>query len=83
MSSITARFSRKYSNLIEYLADQAPGSDLLPELGSPARYRVLEWIGFISTELHKGFGPLFKPDTPDAYKTIAVANLQPPAGLSR
>ena len=36
---------------------------------------MLEWIGFISTELHKGFGPLFKPDTPDAYKTIAVANL--------
>ncbi len=63
------------SNLIQYLADQAPGSDLLPELGTPARYRVLEWIGFISTELHKGFGPLFKPDTPDAYKTIAVANL--------
>ena len=31
---------------------------------------MLEWMGFISTELHKGFGPLFKPDTPDAYKTI-------------
>ncbi len=46
-----------------------------PEAGTPERYRVLEWIGFISTELHKGFGPLFKPDTPDAYKTIAIANL--------
>ncbi|MDF2813797.1 MAG: glutathione transferase GstA, partial [Microvirga sp.] len=45
------------------------------EVGSADRYRVLEWIGFISTELHKGFSPLFKPDTPDAYKTIAIANL--------
>jgi glutathione S-transferase len=63
------------SALIQYLADQAPASGLLPEPGSSARYRVLEWIGFISTELHKGFGPLFKPDTPDAYKTIVVANL--------
>lgn len=63
------------SALIQYLADKAPKSGLLPEVGSAERYRVLEWIGFISTELHKGFSPLFKPDTPDAYKTIAIANL--------
>jgi glutathione S-transferase len=63
------------SAVIQYLADQAPKSGLLPEMGSAERYRVLEWIGFISTELHKGFGPLFKPDTPDTYKTIVIANL--------
>ena len=32
------------------------------------RYRVLEWLNFIGTELHKSFGPLFKPGTPEDYK---------------
>jgi glutathione S-transferase len=40
-----------------------------------ARYRVLEWIGFTTTELHKGFGPLWKPNTPDAYKAIVIETL--------
>lgn len=64
------------SAIVQYLADHAPKSGLLPETGAPERYRVLEWIGFISTELHKGFSPLFRPDTPEAFKTIAIANLQ-------
>ena len=63
------------SAVIQYLAHQAPGSGLMPEAGTPEHFRVLEWIGFISAELHKGFGPLFNPATPDAYKTIAIANL--------
>jgi glutathione S-transferase len=33
-----------------------------------ARYRLMEWLNFISTELHKTFSPLFRPTTPDAYK---------------
>jgi glutathione S-transferase len=43
----------------QYVADQRPGSGLLPPAGTMARYRVLEWQNFIATELHKAFGPLF------------------------
>ena len=54
--------------ILQYLADRAPGSALaLPEQGI-ARYRLLEWLNFIATELHKGFGPLWNPATPDSYK---------------
>src|SRR5690606_30002120 len=61
--------------IVQYLADQAPHKNLAPANGTLARYRLQEWLNFIGTELHKGFGPLFKPDTPEAYKPIARANL--------
>ena len=54
--------------IVQYLADQAPDKKLLPATGSMERYRVLEWLNFIGTELHKNFGPLFKPGTPEDYK---------------
>jgi glutathione S-transferase len=63
------------SALLQYLADQRPGANLLPAAGTLERTRVVEWIGFIATELHKGFGPLWKPNTPDAYKPIVVETL--------
>ena len=57
--------------IVQYIADQAPHKNLAPANGTLGRYRLQEWLNFISTELHKGFSPLFNPDTPDAYKTIA------------
>ncbi len=63
------------SAILQYLADRNPSAKLLPAQGTMERYRALEWVGFIATEIHKGFGPLWNPDTPDAYKAIAVANL--------
>jgi glutathione S-transferase len=60
--------------ILQYIADRNPGT-LAPVFGTIERYRVMEWINFIATELHKGFGPLWKPDTPDAYKTIVLNNL--------
>jgi glutathione S-transferase len=50
----------------EYLADHKQESGLAPKAGTFERYRLVEWLAFISTEIHKQFGPLFKPDTPDA-----------------
>ncbi|HEV7823250.1 MAG TPA: glutathione transferase GstA [Burkholderiales bacterium] len=50
----------------EYLADHKEASGLAPKSGSLERYRLVEWLAFISTEIHKQFGPLFKPDTPAA-----------------
>jgi glutathione S-transferase len=61
--------------ILQYVADQAPGSGLAPPAGSRERYRLQEWLNYIATELHKGFAPLFKPNTPDAYKAVVKENL--------
>ena len=54
--------------IVQYLADQAPLKNLAPANGTLARYRLQEWLTFIGTEIHKGFGPLFVPTTPEDYK---------------
>ncbi|GAD22717.1 glutathione transferase GstA [Acidovorax sp. MR-S7] len=61
--------------IVQYLADQAPQKNLAPAHGTLARYRLQEWLTFIGTEIHKGFGPLFKPNTPEEYKPIARENV--------
>ncbi len=61
--------------IVQYLADQKPASGLVPPAGTIERYRVQEWLNFITSELHKSFGPIFRPTTPDAYKTISKENL--------
>lgn len=53
------------SLLVQYLADQKPDSGLIPAAGTMERYRVQQILAFISTELHKIFGPFFKPGTPE------------------
>jgi glutathione S-transferase len=57
--------------ILQYIADRNPGT-LAPAFGSIERYRLMEWLNFIATELHKGFGPLWKPNTPAEYKTIVI-----------
>ncbi len=61
--------------ILQYIADQAPASGLIPAHGSRERYRVQEWLNFIGSEVHKTFSPLFRPTTPDAYKAITKENL--------
>lgn len=61
--------------VLQYIADQKPAAGLIPAFGTLPRYRVLEWLTFISSEVHKGFSPLFRPTTPEDYKPIAKANL--------
>jgi glutathione S-transferase len=61
--------------IIQYLADQKPEAGLAPKNGTFERYRLQEWLNFLTTEIHKGFTPLFKPNTPEDYKTIAKENL--------
>jgi glutathione S-transferase len=60
--------------IVQYLADQKPSSGLLPASGL-ARYRVIEWLGFINSELHKTFGAMFNPKATDAEKANGVENL--------
>lgn len=54
--------------IMQYLADSVPQKNLLAASGEMSRYKTLEWLNYIATELHKGFTPLFRPDTPDEYK---------------
>jgi len=62
--------------IVQYLADQKPASKVAPAAGTVERYRLQEWLAFIGTELHKNFGPLFNPATPDAVKQTAKANIE-------
>jgi glutathione S-transferase len=61
--------------IVQYIADQAPGSKLAPPAGSIERYRLMEWLNFITTELHKGFSPLFNPAMPEEAKALSRAKL--------
>lgn len=54
--------------IVQYLADQKPASGLVPPAGTMDRYRAQEWLNFITSELHKTFGSLFRPTTPDDFK---------------
>ncbi|MFY9996965.1 MAG: glutathione transferase GstA [Leclercia sp.] len=62
--------------IMQYLADGVADRQLLAPTGSIARYKTLEWMNFIATELHKGFTPLFRPDTPEEYKPTVRALLE-------
>jgi glutathione S-transferase len=61
--------------IVQYLADQKPGAGLAPKAGTMERYRLQEWLNFLTSEVHKQFSPLFRPNTPEDYKTIAKENL--------
>jgi glutathione S-transferase len=61
--------------IVQYIADQVPGKALAPSNGTMARYRVQEWLNFISSELHKGFSPLFNPATPEDFKSAVKERL--------
>jgi glutathione S-transferase len=49
--------------VMQYLADQKPGSGLAPANGTLPRYRLQEWLTYINSELHKSYSPLFNPGT--------------------
>lgn len=55
--------------IVQYIADQAPARQLTPAAGSAEHYKLLEWLSFIGTELHKNFGPLFNPASSEDVKT--------------
>src|SRR5687768_5397854 len=61
--------------ILQYLGDRSGSTDLLPPLGDFRRYRVLEWLNFVATELHKGFSPLFTPAASEDSKQLARDNL--------
>ena len=62
--------------IVQYIADQVPDKKLAPPNGTLARYRLQEWLNFITSELHKSFSPLFNPAMPEEAKAIYRARLQ-------
>lgn len=61
--------------IVQYIADQVPAKQLAPANGSWERYKLQEWLNTISTELHKGFSPLFTPGMPEEAKALAKTRL--------
>jgi glutathione S-transferase len=58
--------------VLQYLADRFPEAELAPAAGSPERYRLQQWLNFVSTELHKAtFAPLLDRQSPDGAKAYA------------
>jgi len=62
--------------ILQYLADQKPESKLAPKAGTLERYRLLEWLNFITSEVHKSFSPLFNPAADAAVKQYTTQNLE-------
>lgn len=61
--------------ILQYLGDRAGSTDIFPAVGNFRRYRVLELVNFIATELHKRFGFLFNPMTTDPMKQVVIEDL--------
>jgi glutathione S-transferase len=61
--------------IVQYIADQVPASKLAPANGTFERYRLQEWLNFITSELHKGYSPLFNPAMPEEGKAVYRAKL--------
>jgi glutathione S-transferase len=60
----------------QYVADQAKNTDLMPAAGTKARYRVMEWQNYVTSELHKSFTPLFNPAVNAEAKGVIAENLK-------
>jgi glutathione S-transferase len=56
--------------IIQMIADKAAEKNLAPARDSTERYKMLEWLNFITTELHKSFGPMFSPVLADEAKAF-------------
>ncbi len=61
--------------IMQYVADQKPESGLAPKNGTLERYRVQEWLNYITSEVHKSFSPLWNPSADPAVKAYASENL--------
>ncbi|MCC6867288.1 MAG: glutathione transferase GstA [Burkholderiales bacterium] len=66
--------------ILQYIADRKPGT-LAPAFGGFDRYRLMEWLNFVGTEIHKTFGPLWYPITPEATRTAAKDRLAARYGI--
>jgi glutathione S-transferase len=57
--------------VLQYIADLNPAAKLAPAAGTMERYRLMEWLSYVNSELHKSFTPLFSSEATDDMKTYA------------
>lgn len=62
--------------ICQYLADQKPESGLAPALGTMERYRLMEWLNFVTAEVHKMIGALFNPKMTPEMKAVQIAVIE-------
>jgi glutathione S-transferase len=62
--------------VVQYLADLKPESGLAPRAGTFERYRLMELLNYLTSEVHKGFTPLFNAKASADWKATALANLE-------
>ncbi|MFT4247266.1 MAG: glutathione S-transferase N-terminal domain-containing protein [Pseudomonas sp.] len=67
---------RESAVIAQYLADLAPEHGLAPAHATLARYRLQEWLNFLSSEVHKGFIPLLYPRQAGTYLATARPRLE-------
>jgi glutathione S-transferase len=56
--------------IVQYLADRTPAAKLAPAAGTMERYRLMEWLNYLTSEIHKGFSPLFNAKLSGETKAI-------------
>jgi glutathione S-transferase len=56
--------------IVQMIADTVPAKNLAPARDSAERYKLLEWLNYITGELHKNFSPMFNPSIPDEVKNV-------------
>jgi glutathione S-transferase len=61
--------------VVQYLADLKPESGLAPRAGTFERYQLMEILNYLTSEVHKTYGPLFNPASTAEAKETAVTNL--------
>jgi glutathione S-transferase len=57
--------------ILQYLSDQKPAAGFSPAAGTMDRYRMLEWLNVVTSDMHKTYGPIFRPTTPDEFKKLS------------
>lgn len=61
--------------IMQYLADLKPEMNFLPKAGTWERYKAIESVNFVATELHRGLGMMFNKEIPETAKTIMKTDL--------
>jgi glutathione S-transferase len=61
--------------IVQYIADSKPDAGLAPPAGSIERYKLQEWLNFITSELHKPLGSMFNPAQTPEWKEHVKATL--------
>jgi glutathione S-transferase len=68
--------------IVQYIADLVPEKKLAPPAGTLERYRLQEWLNYISSEIHKGFGPFFNPLASEELKSATRSRLSKRFGFA-